>query len=291
MGGKASGGLRSPAVHPAAHRVLTHPRIEPLVSTGLRARLTRNPARFLLAEQRRRGRVVAHRIRREGLTVLLEHGSPDVEAFDELFYQRIYEPPGEVDAALAGVARPLRIVDIGANIGLFGLWAIGRWPDAEIDAYEPDPRNAAVHRRTIERNGRQAGWRLHQAAAAAEPGTMRFAAGRYATGGLAQPGDPGAIEVPAVDVLPALAGADLVKIDAEGSEWAILDDPRFAGTAARAVALEYHPDLCPEPDARAAAFDRLGAAGFTVRDQPTHAPPGYGSVWAWRAERPPDMST
>jgi FkbM family methyltransferase len=256
-----------------------------LVATALRARVVRGRVRFVLNEQLRRGHVVVHRVRATGLEVLLEHGSPDVLAFDELFYQEIYAPPPEVDAALAALARPLRIVDIGANIGLFGVWALGRWPDAEIDAYEPDPRNAAVHRRLVERSGRSATWRIHEAAAAAAPGTLRFAAGNYAVSGPAAPGDADAIDVTAVDVLPAIAACDVLKLDAEGSEWAILQDPRFAGTTARAVALEYHPELCPGPEARALAYELLERAGFTVRDAPTQAPPGYGSVWAWRASR------
>jgi FkbM family methyltransferase len=268
---------------PRPRRLLTHPRIEPVVSTALRARLVTDPVRFAANEALGRGRVVAHRVRAGGTEVVLEHGSPDVEAFDELFYQRIYEPPPEVEAALARAGRPLRVLDVGANIGLFGAWALGRWPDAEIDAYEPDPRNAALHRRTIARNGRTGSWRLHEAAAAARYGRMRFAAGRYALSGPAGPDDAGAIEVRAVDVLPELARTDLAKIDAEGSEWAILGDPRFARIGARAVALEYHPDHCPGHDARAAALERLAIAGFTARDAPTAAPPGYGSLWAWRA--------
>jgi FkbM family methyltransferase len=272
--------VSSPA---GARRLLTDPHVEPLVSTALRARLTTNPPRFAAAELLAPGRVVAHGVREaDGMEILLEHGSPDVEAFDELFYQRIYEPPPEVEAALAAVGRPLRILDIGANIGLFGLWALGRWPDATVDGYEPEPRNAAMHHATIARNGRGASWRLHEAAAGDRAGTLRFAAGRYAMGGPAQPGDPHAIDVPMVDVLDAVDAADLVKIDAEGGEWAILGDPRFASTQARAIALEYHPELCPSDDARATAFGLLEAAGFIVRDQPTQAPPGYGSVWAWR---------
>jgi FkbM family methyltransferase len=271
--------VSSPAV---ARRLLTHPRIEPLVSTALRARLTTNPPRFAAAELLAPGRLVAHGVREAaGMEIFLEHGSPDVEAFDELFYQRIYAAPPEVEAALA-LGRPLRILDVGANIGLFGLWALGRWPDATVEGFEPEPRNAAMHRATIARNGRGASWHLHEAAAGDRAGTLRFAAGRYAMGGPAQPGDPHAIDVPVVDVLDAVKTADLLKIDAEGGEWAILGDPRFADTQARAVALEYHPDLCPADDARGAAYRLLERAGFTVRDQPTQAPPGYGSVWAWR---------
>ena len=252
------------------------------MSTLLRARLVDRSARFALAEWLAPGRLVAHRISQPGLVAVLEHGSPDVLTYDEIFYQGIYAPPAEVEAVLDALGRPPRIVDIGANVGLFGVWALGRWPGAEIDAYEPDPRNAAVHRRTVAANDVR-GWRLHERAAAARDGSVFFAARRYATGGVVPAGEAGAIEVPAVDVLPVLAKADLLKLDAEGSEWAILDDPRFGDTSARAIALEYHPELCPEPEARAAAVARLEAAGFTVRDHPTHAPPGYGSLWAWRA--------
>ena len=48
---------------PAVQRLLTHPRVEPLVATALLARLTTNPARFMLAELAGHGRVVAHRLR------------------------------------------------------------------------------------------------------------------------------------------------------------------------------------------------------------------------------------
>jgi len=123
---------------------------------------------------------------------------------------------------------------------------------------------------------------LHEAAAAAEDGTLAFAAGNYAMSAPAAADDPNAIQVAAVDILPALGASDLVKIDAEGSEWPILGDPRFGATTAQAVALEYHPEHCPGPDARATAAALLERAGFAVRDAPTAAPAGYGSLWAWR---------
>jgi FkbM family methyltransferase len=266
-----------------SRRLLEHPLVEPLVSTGLLARLVRAPVRFALADVLGGDRVVAHRLRATGIEVLIEHGSLDVHTFDEIFHQQIYAPPPEVESALATIDRPLRILDIGANIGLFGAWALGRWPHARIEAYEPDPRNVALHRRTIARNGAEAAWTLHDAAAAAEDGTLRFAAGRYVLGRPADPGDTDAIEVRKHDVLPSVLASDLVKIDAEGSEWEILADPRFEETSAAAIALEYHPDLCPSDNARAVAVKCLQGAGFQIRDVPTPAPPGYGSLWAWRS--------
>lgn len=271
-----------PSVSAAVRRVLRHRWIEPLVSTALLARLVANPSRFALAQLVGRGRRVRHRLRDGDGIVILEHGTPDVQAFDELFYQRIYAPPPEVDAALAALGRPPRILDVGANIGLFGAWAVARWPGARIDAFEPDPRNAAIHQQAIAASGHAGDWRLSVAAAAAADGEMRFVTGRFAMSRPATADEEAATIVPARDVLPLLVAADLVKIDAEGSEWAILDDPRFTSTTACAVALEYHPELCPEDDARTAAIRRLKAADLNVRDVRTQAPPGYGSLWGWR---------
>jgi FkbM family methyltransferase len=268
---------------PAARRVLTHPRVAPFASRAIGSLSTTNPPRFLLAELVGRGRVVTHRIRGGGGTVALQHGTMDFNTFDELFSQQIYATPAGVDAALAALPGAPRILDIGANVGMFGAWALTRWPDAEIDAFEPDPRNAALHRTAIAADPRGGRWRLHQAAAAAADGEMRFVAGQFMMSRPATADDTAVTTVPTRDVLPLLQRVDLVKLDAEGSEWAILDDPRFASTTARALALEYHPEMCPEQDARAAAVRRLEAAGFVVQDVPTPAPTGYGSLWAWRA--------
>ena len=267
---------------PAVRRLLAHRRIAPLVATAGRARLTANPARFALAEVVARGRVVAHRMRGGNAVVVIQHGTLDLNTFDELFFEQIYAPPPEVEASLSQLHRPPRIVDIGANVGMFGAWALARWPAAEIDAFEPDPRNASLHRRAIAADRRGGKWRLHEVAAAAEDGEMRFLGGRYMMSRPATAGEADAASVPQRDVLPLLQQADLIKIDAEGSEWAILNDPRFTSIAACALTLEYHPELCPEDKPRAAAVRRLEEAGFLVQDAPTHAPPGYGSLWAWR---------
>jgi FkbM family methyltransferase len=261
-------------------RPLKHPRIEPLVSTSLLARLTANPVRFALAEAVARERIVAHRLAGSEVTVLLEHGSLDVAAFDEIFYQGIYEPPAEVAAVIGDTPR---IVDLGANIGLFGAWALRRWPRARLVAYEPDPRNAALHGAVIRRNP-AANWALHEAAAATREGRLRFAAGGYVGSRAASDDDPDAITVREADVLPSVGDADLLKIDAEGAEWALLEDPRFAAAPPRVVALEYHPEQCPEAAAGPAAHRLLRSAGFHTADVPTSSPPGYGSLWAWRAD-------
>jgi FkbM family methyltransferase len=200
---------------------------------------------------------------------------------DEIFSQREYEPPRELEAALSALPTAPRIVDLGANIGLFGAWALGRFPEATIVAVEADPDNAAVHRRTIEANGLDARWRLVEGFAATAPGVVRFAGGHHATSHAAEREEEW-VEVPAVDVLPELAAADLVKIDVEGAEWDLVADPRFGQTRPRVVVLEYHQEGCPEPDAPARAERALRAAGLEVVPARRKPQFGAGLLWAYR---------
>src|SRR3954454_8777689 len=53
---------------------------------------------------------------------------------------------GEYDAPYDGEG--LRILDLGANLGAFWLWAQRRWPHSTITAYEPEPEAFAL----LERN-------------------------------------------------------------------------------------------------------------------------------------------
>jgi hypothetical protein len=53
-------------------------------------------------------------------------------------------------------------------------------------------------------------------------------------------------------------------MDSEGGEWALLLDPRFADLPASTVVMEYHPHLCPDDDARAAATAALRDAGSVM---------------------------
>jgi hypothetical protein len=122
-------------------------------------------------------------------------------------------------------------------------------------------------------------WRLIEAAAGAQDGTVEFSSGDFVT---SRVDAHGTNRVAAIDVLPMLEGVDLLKLDAEGAEWPILLDPRFVAAAPPLLALEYHPWMCPAPDARAAALEALERGGYEIEEVETTAPPGHGSLWAWR---------
>ena len=250
------------------------------LSYALRSSLVRERRRFAANELRRRPTTGVYRLRESGVAIAVRHHTGDVMVLDEIFSQREYEPPPRLAAALASLPPAPRVVDLGANIGLFGAWALGRFPAATILAMEADPENADVHRRTIEANGAGARWQLVEGFASTGPGTVRFAGGAQATSHAAELEEAGS-EVAALDVLPYLADADLAKIDIEGAEWALLADPRFADSCPSIVVLEYHNVGSPQADPAEAAANALRAAGHEVVHAGRKPQFGAGLVWSF----------
>ena len=266
-------------------RRLTHVKALTRFSFALRASLVQERLQFVWLELAAPRSVLrAHHLRDTGVAFAVRHQTPDILALDELFSQHEYELPDEAEAVLGG-RRPLRVLDLGANIGLFGVWILGRFPEVQMTSVEPDPGNAGVLAATIAANSVDS-WRLIEAAAGTRAGTVQFVAGEHTTSHVARRGESG-IEVPLVDALELAGGADLLKIDIEGGEWALLDDPRFGRLRAAVVVLEYHPQACPTTDARSAAKGRLLAADYEIVSVRPHAEHGTGLIWAMRRFDPP----
>jgi FkbM family methyltransferase len=211
--------------------------------------------------------VAAYRLR-NGITIYVRHGSPDMTIFTRIFWRRMYEPPREIRKRLLG---ELRVVDLGANIGLFSA-SLGR--RATVTAVEADPENAVLLRRLVATN--HLSWQVIQAYAANEAGITRFAGGRRCLSKAAPDGE----EVEKLDVFPLFDGADLLKMDIEGGEWDILADPRFA-EAPPILVMEWHSERCPSPNARLTACELLREAGYTSFQAPDTGI-ANGHLWAWR---------
>ena len=228
--------------------------LEPAVALVLRALCVRESARFVARELARSRALGAYHVRGSGLPVFIRHRSPDVVTLGEVFHRPDYEPPPDVDALLAARGPALRILDLGANVGLFGVFAAARWPRATVTAVEPDPANLAVLRRCVQAAGRGERWTVVAAAAAASGGSVPFEAGGASLSRIA-PG--GAARVAAVDALALLDGVDLLKMDIEGAEYAVIDDLTAARTPVGQFLVEYHH-----------RFDGVGAArtAVSIRD-------------------------
>jgi FkbM family methyltransferase len=276
LAGRVLAGLQRVGRTRPARAILTRPRVEQFVAVGIESTAVKGSARFVLRELTGKDTLMRYELRSSGRPVYLRHNTGDRVVLHELFYDGHYDLAEPVAAYLDGLGRAPELVDLGANIGLFGVLMLARFPDARITAFEPDHTNAEVHRRSMAEN--EGNWELVEAAASNRDGRVSFRSGEYARSRI-EAGE-GSEQVDAVDVFPYLERADFVKIDIEGGEWAILGDERFAGLRTPVLVLEYHADLCPDPDPRAAALTALEGAGYETTE--TWAYPGQGMLWAWK---------
>ena len=124
-------------------------------------------------------------------------------------YDVPYDPPS-----------PPTVLDIGANVGAFALWAQKRWPGCAIHCYEPSPRNWPLLQRTLSGENvflHNVAVSNHYAVQAVYRGT--FNCGEDSIVLSYGEGDLGVAEVVGTSDLPR---ADVLKIDTEGSELEIL---------------------------------------------------------------------
>jgi FkbM family methyltransferase len=211
-----------------------------------------------------------------GLRVSVRHGTLDMSIFTRVFWRRIYDPP----AALRERLRPpLRVLDLGANIGLFSA-SLG--PGVVVTAVEADHNNVVFLEELIKANGLD--WEVIPAYASTENGTIGFASGQWCF----SKADPRGQLVDKIDIFPLLADVDLLKMDIEGGEWEVLADPRMT-SAPPILVMEWHTMSCPSPDdAKQLACDALTRAGYThivVPEEPGLEPDAQwnnGHLWAWR---------
>ena len=164
---------------------------------------------------------------------------------------RVYPP--ESDGVASGLAavlagsydvplefrEPPVILDIGAHVGSFSVWAAHRWPGATITAFEPSPSNADYARQNLEGIAEVV---ERAVVGPGRPGALLLHEGRDNTGqrSIHRLGEQKAeglmVRTRRASTLPP---CDIFKADTEGCELEILDDYRHLSTV-RAVMLEYH---------------------------------------------------
>lgn len=81
-----------------------------------------------------------------GITLTAPSTEPLLPIFEEVWVQRRYDQSG-LQASANDV-----IVDIGAHVGIFTVWAATRWPAARIVSVEPSSLGAEYLRRNIAHN-------------------------------------------------------------------------------------------------------------------------------------------
>jgi FkbM family methyltransferase len=181
---------------------------------------------------------------REGFT--LETAANNLSPIVEVFRNGVYALPLDWTSLRT-------IVDLGAHVGSFSVWAAGRAPAATILALEPEPRNFEDLVRNIERNGLAGRVTPIHAAAGAGDGiaTIGVPLLRDTVSADAAAHAP-TVEVPRVDIERLLADApapvDLLKVDCEGAEWSIAERLTEATwSRIRHVVVEAHGGVDRDP--------------------------------------------
>lgn len=91
--------------------------------------------------------------------------------------------------------------------------------------------------------------------------------------------DSGGTAVWTVDVFPEIAQSDLVKTNIEGSEWAILEDPRLTEVSPIGIVEERRMSN-PEGDIYELARSLFERCRYTTRLSAKIT--GNGLLWAWK---------
>jgi FkbM family methyltransferase len=114
------------------------------------------------------------------------------------------------------------VLDIGANVGAFSLWALKTWPGCAVFSFEPSPSNVALLRKNT------AGSLVHvtQAGIGALSGSSIFFEGRNNCGETSQHnlGEQDPHKTFTADLVGAssLPNCDVLKVDTEGCELEII---------------------------------------------------------------------
>lgn len=162
------------------------------------------------------------------------------------------------------------IVDCGANVGLFACYAAKAHPELQIHAIEPYPPNLERLRTAIAENALSERIRICPWALAGEEGSVSMWSGDFPSQ-MARifPGErSNKVDVRAVPLEKALEDSgfpriDLLKIDIEGSEFAVFDStpPEVLRNVGR-IDVEYHCPIGGDNRTWGELVDKAGAAGF-----------------------------
>lgn len=220
---------------------------------------------------------------RNGVRYWIRPGTLDGSVIIEVWINRVYSPPD------FEIGKDDIVVDIGAHIGVFSVFAATSSTAGKVFALEPFPPNYELLQKNISLNCLRNVVSIRKAIAG-EPGKRRLFVSPVNTGAHSlQPGYLGleSIEVEAISLRDLIDEhridkIDYLKIDCEGSEYEILlNCPEDLLKKCRRISLEYHDIHSNVGPESLSAF--LSKQGFSVRI----TPPPCGMIYAARTDLTP----
>ena len=130
--------------------------------------------------------------------------------------------------------RPTAVIDGGANIGLFSLFAHAIFPGIKLTCYEPEKDNLVQLRRNLEANNIVA--EIIPKALWSKTADLFFHAGESYTGFVSANPSP----YPISGVLPAVPDGCWLKLDIEAAEHEVLPALLEAGAKPAIISMEIH---------------------------------------------------
>ena len=204
---------------------------------------------------------------RNGIRVAVRPRTSDMYIVSEGLAYGAYDALTPILRAGSG---PRAVVDLGAHIGVFSLLAASSSPEVRAIAYEPGPDNARLLRRNVALNPALAPRiEVNQAAAGGRAGTAFWQLDERDPSGSHLVESGRGHQVRLVGLRDVLDAAPLpiacMKIDIEGSEYALLDGSDPADWSdVPAVLVELHPDPAGE-SSPAEWIARMTALGYVER--------------------------
>ena len=223
-------------------------------------------------------------LRRAGLRFQVR-GKMDIWSIKETFLDRFYEKFG------VPIKDGWVIVDIGAGIGEYTLYAVAGYPGNTVHAYEPFLESFALLKANLQLN-----WvetvHIFPEAVGGQAGiaALDLTSGeplQFSTE--AQKMSPNAMPVPTLTLAQVLdrvgKHCNVLKLDCEGAEYAILFNASEAVLEAiEHIVLEYHDGVTAYSHKELAEF--LTAKGFTVSSVTNFVHPDLGYMHAYRSPMP-----
>lgn len=206
-------------------------------------------------------------------------GPMDIWSVKETFLDRFYEKYG------FAVRPGWQVIDVGAGIGDYTLYAAAAQSDIQVYAFEPFPQSYALLQENLQRNQVTNVRTFDKAVAAASGALILDLAGgeplqiqsRLEEVGKSANGLPvEAFSLGDVFALLDLDRCDLLKLDCEGAEYSILfDAPPSVLERIQYIVMEYHDQVVTYNHHDLTRF--LSDRGFQVETfpNPVHADLGY----------------
>lgn len=202
-------------------------------------------------------------------------GPMDVWCLKETHLDRVYERFG------FPIEPGWTVLDIGAGIGDFTVFAARAAPQGHVYAFEPYPESFALLRQNVDRN-RASNTQLFPTAVTGQPRKVALDASRgeplmvaSVDASASDAGDGPEIASATLDEIVNQCGIeriDLLKLDCEGAEYDILlNSPAYVIDRIERIAMEYHDHTTPHTHDE--LVDLLIGVGFRVETFPNPVHP------------------